>query len=103
MTAFEKPRAETLDALLPLAARLKARKAESAAGSPVFAVPGGWAAETLRAEPGVATVQTLSELETAVQDENIGAIFVPCGTFGRTALELILGRNGLSKTIFWEE
>lgn len=89
--------------LLPLAARLKARKDGDAAGSPVFAVPGGWAAETLRAEAGIATVTTAAELERAVQDGAVAAIFVPRDTFGRTLLDRVLQRNGVVKTIFWEE
>ena len=49
------------------------------------------------------TVRTPTELEEAVRDADVSAIFVPLHTFGWTMLERILRRNSLVKTIFWEE
>jgi hypothetical protein len=90
-------------ALLPFAARLQGRKLCRIEGADVFSIPAGWAAAELRAEPGIVTAQTPTELEAALQDELTHGVFVPRFTFGWTMLERILRRNGLVKTIFWEE
>ncbi len=89
--------------LLPVAARLKAQKIASIEGSPVFAIPGGWVADILRADPAIVTADTPSAFETAVQDPEVATIFVSRDTFGWRLMERILTRNSLVKTIFWEE
>lgn len=94
---------ETKNAILPLVSRLQCRKMSPIEGSDVFAVPHGWASGALQEEPGMVTVRTVFELDAAVQDENTTTIFVPLDTFGLPVLEKILRRNGLVKTIFWEE
>lgn len=95
--------AETASALLPLVARLQGRKLGSIDGSGVFGVPAGWAATAIAGEAEVKTVRTPVELEEAVQDAGVSALFVPRNTFGWSMLERILRRNSLVKTIFWEE
>jgi len=57
----------------------------------------------LQKEPGVVTAKTPTELESAVQNEDVHTIFVPRYAFGMLMLERVLARNGLVKTIFWEQ
>lgn len=89
--------------ILPFAARLQGRRLGRIEGSDIFAVPSGWAAAEIRAEPGIVTATTPAELETALQDGDAHGVFVPRFAFGWSLLERILCRNGLVKTIFWEE
>lgn len=93
----------TTQELLPIAARLQGRKIGSIGGSNVFSVASGWPAGQLRAESNVATVSTATELESALQDDQVSTLFVPRDTFGWSMLERILQRNSLVKTIYWEE
>lgn len=93
----------TATTLLPLVARLQGRKLVRIEGSDIFGVPAGWAADAIAGEAEVKTVRTPLELEEAVQDRGVTALFVPRHTFGWTMLERILRRNSLVKTIFWEE
>lgn len=89
--------------LLPIVARLQGRKIGNIEGSTVFAVPRGWPADMLRNEADVVTAQTPTSFETALQESNNRAIFIPRDTFGWNLMERILRRNSLVKTIFWEE
>jgi hypothetical protein len=89
--------------LLPIVTRLQCRKIGTVEGSDIFAVPRGWAAELLRSEADVVTAETPSTFDTALQEPDTRAIFVPRNTFGWNLMERILGRNSLVKTIFWEE
>ena len=72
-------------------------------GSEVYAVPQGWECEQLKADPQVTTAISTVAFEAAVKDVDCATIFIP----KQAALTLemvkrVLGRNALSKTIFWE-
>lgn len=94
---------ETIAHLIPLVVRLQGSKLGTVAGSEIFSVASGWPAEQLQKEAEVMTVKTPTQLEMAVQDANVHTIFVPRYAFGMLMLERVLSRNGLTKTIFWEQ
>ncbi len=91
-----------IDLIVSALARVKCPKIDVINDHPVFAVTQGWQKQILCEESGVASVSSPTELETALEDQNIASIYVPDETFGMKMLTRILERHDTQKPIFWE-
>ncbi|MDE3016385.1 MAG: hypothetical protein KGI29_05630 [Pseudomonadota bacterium] len=82
---------------------LMKQKIADVSGSGIYAVTVGWQITYLKDSNHVAEAQDSEGFESAAQDANIGAIFVPrAAAMTREIAERILTRNGQPKTVFLE-
>lgn len=72
-------------------------------GSRLFTVSSGWESDMIRQDKGVASCDSMLELEGAMRDENVRVIFIPHDAALTDAdIEKICQRNGTTKTLFKE-
>ncbi len=91
-------RAEFID----IAARLSAEKSHPIEGFPVLIIREAWQKDVLSNSQDVAVATTISELESAIKEAAVSAIFIPIDCFGSQLLSDILARQSLTKTLFME-
>jgi hypothetical protein len=72
-------------------------------GSRLFQVASGWESNMIRQDKGVASAETLLELEAAIRNPEVKVVFIPVNALMTTPdIEKICQRNGVTKTLFKE-
>ena len=72
-------------------------------GSRLFQVASGWESNMIRRDKGVASCETMLELEAAIRDQDVKLVFIPLNAIITNAdIEKICQRNGVTKTLFKE-
>lgn len=72
-------------------------------GCRLFRVAAGWESNMIRRDRGVATCETLLDLEAALRDADAKVIFLPKEAIVTDAdIEKVCQRNGVTKTLFKE-
>lgn len=72
-------------------------------GCRLFTVERGWESKMVAGDAGVATCETLLELDHAVEDGGTKVIFIPLGaTMSDADIERVCQRHGVIKTLFRE-
>lgn len=97
---------ETLDELGSVVAQQKAMERGPLFlphGCRLFQVASGWESNMIRKDKGVATAETLLELEAALRNPDVKVLFIPVNALMTTPdIEKICQRNGVTKTLFKE-
>lgn len=72
-------------------------------GCHLYKCEAGWESNMIRRDKGVVSCETLLELEAALKDAEAKVLFIPMNAIiADEALEKVILRNGVTKTLFKE-
>ncbi len=72
-------------------------------GCRLFKVGSGWESDMIKRDKGVASCETLLELEAALKNPDVKVLFIPVNAIiAEKDIEKVCQRNGVTKTLFKE-